>query len=91
MAQMKVDIRDILFWILLIISVGLLLWYVFGDSPAEVAIFVTIASMIVLKVWHISDRQIKSDMNVRHGFDNIKQDINIIKEDISLIKNKLEV
>ena len=82
--KMKIDIREVLFWILLVILVGLIFWYVFGNSPTEVAIYVTITSMIILKVWHISDRQIKSDINAWHSFNNIKKDL-------ILIKGKLEI
>jgi hypothetical protein len=57
-----VDIRDVIFWIFLIFSVGLLVWNVFGNSPTEFLALVAILFTIFLKTWQISDRQIKSDM-----------------------------
>jgi len=56
---MKVDIRDILFWIFLILGVILLVWNVFGNSPSEFIALVAIMFTILLKVWKISDNQIK--------------------------------
>lgn len=95
---MKVDIKETLFWILLIIALGLLLWNIFGKSPTEFVIIITIIFMTVLKIWSISDQQIRTDINIQYSFNKIKSkmnslrnDILSIKENIDLIKNKLKV
>jgi hypothetical protein len=54
--------------------------------------------MLTLKIWFVSDNQIKSTINNKHNFnkinhnmDYLKSDINHIKSDLNLIKNKLGV
>lgn len=59
---MKIDIREILFWIFLILGIILLIWSVFGDSPTEFIALTTILFTILLKIWTISDKQIKLEM-----------------------------
>lgn len=59
---MKVNIKGILFWIFLFISMGLLIWTVFGNSLTE---FIALAGLIftlMLKMWAIGDRQIRLEM-----------------------------
>ena len=59
---MKVGIKDILFWIFLVIAIILLIWYTFGNSPTEFAVMITFIFTILMKVWAISDRQIRLEM-----------------------------
>jgi len=35
MKNRNIDIKDILFWIFLLLGIGLLLWNVLGNSPEE--------------------------------------------------------
>ena len=56
------DIKNTLFWIFFIISIGLLIWNIFGNSPTEFIALMTFIFTILLKVWSISDRQIKLEM-----------------------------
>ena len=76
--------KDILFWIFLIIAMVLLLWNVFGNSPSEFITLITIIFMVLLKMWAINDRQIKTETKMKEGF-------NKIRDDIGLIKKKLKV
>ena len=76
---MKVDIKEILFWIFLIIAVVLLLWNVFGNSPTEMFTIIGIIFMVVLKVWNISDRQLMTEMRIKDGFKKISRDMELIK------------
>ncbi len=62
---MKGNIRDVLFWIFLILGVGLLIWNIFGNSPTEFIALVTLIFAVLLKTWAISDRQIKSEMKFK--------------------------
>lgn len=88
---MKINIRELLFWIILIFALALLLWNVFGKSPTEFVTIISIIFMLVLKIWSISDQQIKSDINAKNSFSNIREETSTIKYDIGLIKNKLKV
>ncbi|MEK6914901.1 MAG: hypothetical protein AABW83_04585 [Nanoarchaeota archaeon] len=81
---MKINIKEILFWISLIIAILLLLWFIFGNSPTEFFTILSLIFMIVLKMWTISDKQLITEMRIKSGFENMKKDI-------ELIKNKLRV
>lgn len=59
---MKIDIREILFWIFLILGVGLLIWNIFGNSPTEFIALVSLIFTVLLKAWSISDKQLKLEM-----------------------------
>jgi len=57
-----VNIKEILFWISLLISMSLLIWTVFGNSPTE---FIALAGLIftlMLKMWSIGDRLLRLEM-----------------------------
>ena len=56
------NLKEILFWIFLAIAIILLVWNVFGNSPTEFAVMMTFIFTILLKVWSISDRQIRLEM-----------------------------
>ena len=53
------DIKEILFLIFLVLSVFLVLWYVFGNSPTEFVAVVTLLFTVLLKTWAVSARLIK--------------------------------
>ncbi len=59
---MKVDIRDVLFWIFLLLSIILVLWAIFGNSPTEFIAIITLIFTLLLKIWSISDRLIRQEM-----------------------------
>lgn len=88
---MKINIKDLLFWIFLVLALALLLWNVFGNSPTEFITIISIIFMVVLKLWSVNDQQIKTDMNIKNSFNMIRGEISLIKSDINLIKNKLKV
>lgn len=81
---MSIDWKNILFWIFLIIAVILLIWNVFGNSPSEFIAIISTIFMLVLKIWSISDRQIKLEVGVKEGFIKIKEDINLIKKKLKI-------
>ncbi len=59
---MSVDIKEVLFWIFLILGIGLLVWNVFGNSPTEFIATVTLILTVLFKIWAVSDKQIRSEM-----------------------------
>ncbi|MAG02614.1 hypothetical protein CMI42_04715 [Candidatus Pacearchaeota archaeon] len=84
----KVDIKDMLFWIFLVISLILLIWILVGDSPSELIFITTIFLTMLFKVWAISDRGIKTDAKVDRlgdGFKRLAEDFRDLRGDI---KNK---
>lgn len=88
---MKTDWKNILFWIFLIIAIILLIWNVFGSSPNEFIAIIALIFMLALKMWSISDRQIKLDIRFNSLQFNIKDGFNKIKTDMDLIKKKLKI
>ena len=94
------DIKDVLYWIFLTISIILLAWILFGDSPSEIIFVTTLFVTVFLKVWKISDKQIRTngevlrikDSVVRIGDSIIKieDNISIIGRDIQDLKNNIK-
>ena len=95
---MKLNIKEIIFWISLILAIVLLLWNVFGNSPSEFIAMVAIILMVAIKVWAISDKQLVSGIklnaleeNIKDSFTKTREDMNLIKNDLNLIKNKMKL
>lgn len=89
--EMRVDFRDVLFWVFLILTVVLLFWYMFGNSPMELFVSSGIAGIIFLKMWSLNERQIRLEMGTRNGFNMIKRDMDLMKNDLGLIKGRLGI
>ena len=70
------QILNLLFWILLIIGIILLVWYIFGNTPTELAITLTFILTLMLKMWAISDELKEFKHEVKFSFHRIKEDIN---------------
>jgi len=64
---MKLNIYDILFWIFFVIALAMILWYIFGDSPAiEQALLVLIITFLFKIQSDISSNKFKVyDLNKR--------------------------
>ena len=56
---MSLDLRDVLFWIFLLLSLGLVLWTVFGRSPTEFIATVSLILTGLFKTWSLSNRVIR--------------------------------
>jgi len=51
-----VNMKDVLFWVFLFIAMILIIWKVFGNSPNEFYITLTILVSLSLKLWSISEK-----------------------------------
>ena len=69
--------KNLLFWILSLLAAILLLWNIFGNSPSEFITLITIIFAMVVKMWTLSDRQIKSEMRMKEGFN--KKEVESLK------------
>jgi len=87
---MRADWKNILFWIFLVLSLILLIWHVFGSTPSEFITIITIIFTVLIKMWSISDRQIRLEMRFSASEEKIKDGFSKLKEDIDLIKSKLK-
>ena len=92
---MKVNFKDVLSWIFLILIIVLLLWYMFGDSPTEVIIYSVVAGFVLVKTWNFNDRLTRVEMGTKNGFDMMKAEVRngfgVVKRDMDLINGRLRV
>jgi peptidoglycan hydrolase CwlO-like protein len=84
------DIFNILFWITLVIGLLLLLWYIFGNSPTELAIILTFMLMLMFKMWAISDNLNNFKYETKFSFHKVREDIGKINNKLDQHDNKLE-
>jgi len=93
--KMKINLGDIIIWILFFLSISVGLWYLFGNSPTfEQAMIVFLVSAVFTIVIAVSRNGIRLDYlekNVRDGFGNVKINLNNIQVDMDLIKKKLKI
>jgi len=89
--EMRVDFRDVLFWAFLILTVVLLFWYMFGNSPMELFVSSGIAGLVLVKMWNFNERLTRVEIGTKHGFDMMKRDVDLVKGDLGLIKRRLGI
>ncbi len=97
----KLDIFNILFWILILIAIILLIWYMFGKTPGtESLVAALIASELAL--WKLMYKHGREFSMVKGSFQLVRKDIDVIRKDINtmgkninsdlgLIKKKLKI
>lgn len=73
---MKVSWKDILFWVVLTLSIVLLIWNLFGNSPTEFIALATLIFAMMLKLWSTSDKIIKLEMKFNYLAKDFKQHLN---------------
>ena len=81
-------ILNILFWIALIAVVILILWRIFGNSPSDLSIIIGLGSMILFKIWAISDDFKDFKYEVKSSFTKAKTDISNLKTDFKELSLK---
>lgn len=85
------DIFNILSWIFFIIGIVLLIWYIFGNSPTELAITITFLLMLMMKMWNIRDNLKDFKHEVRFSFHKIKEEINNMENRTIKLENKFAI
>ena len=84
----KINWQDIIILILFIISIAVVLWYFFGNSPTLLESLV----ILMLTLMFLTNVQvIKNSMRLNFLEKNIKDSFNNMERDINLIKDKLGV
>lgn len=71
----QMNVFDVFFWIFMVISLILVIWYVFGQGPAE---FYTLLSLFITLVFKVSS------MNREIG--EIKTEIKRLREDVRSLR-----
>ncbi len=85
------DILNILFWITLVIGVLLLLWYILGNSPTELAITITFLLMLMFKMWAMSDDLKDFKYETKFSFNKVKEDINKVNDKLKKHENEIKM
>ncbi len=83
-------IFDILFWVLLIVVIGLILWRIFGDSPTDLQIIIPIMLMMLVKMWSVSDGLKDFKYEVRTSFVKVKTEMSEMKKDIDGVRADID-
>lgn len=86
----KNQILNLLAWLFLGIGIVLLIWYIFGNSPLEIYVFLPFLFTLIFKFWKISNdfSYLRGDYTTFK--DNTKESFQKVKEDISKIKTLLK-
>jgi len=72
---MKFNIKEIVFWIFLVLSLVLLIWNVFGNSPTEFIALATLIVAVLLKVTSMSERVAKLETRFNYLGRDFKQHV----------------
>lgn len=87
--------KEIIIWILIILTAVIILWYIFGSSPTfEQALLVFMLTALFTIVGSISKTEARlSLLETRFNKleENVKDSFNKMKEDMDLIKKKLKI
>ena len=83
-------------WIFLVIFIVFVLWYIFGNSPIELALFIPFAVLFFSKFWtmsndlsHLNGDYAQFKENVKESFQRARKNDEEIKQDIKEIKKVL--
>ncbi len=85
---MKINIGDVVLWILFIISIAVGLWYFFGNSPAIEQLILSFLftvnfgiviniTRIGMRVEYMEKRLYSFEQHVKDNFNKINNDINL--------------
>ena len=77
---MKRDIRDVLFWIFMAITIILLLWSIFGDSPTELLSIMAVMFTILFKIGSVDKRLVRLETKFDFFDRDFKRHISDFKE-----------
>lgn len=88
MSELKRKILNILFWIFLIITIILIIWRIFGSSPNDLSIIISITFMLMFKMWDISDELKEHKTDYRLFKENVRGSFAKVKEDFENLKGK---
>ena len=77
-------IEDVILIILFILAVGMIIWYIFGDSPTFEQINLSLIAVVVGILFKIYREVGEIKMDIKHSFANVSKDINSIKNKMKL-------
>ena len=87
---MKIDFREILFWISLAFTIILLMWYLFGGSPSEIIVIIAVTFTFLIEIWKIGNRLSNKLVNLETrfnffeiGFKDLSKDFKDLSKDFN--------
>lgn len=84
-----VKIEDIIFWIAIIIIIGIAIWKLFG-SPTDTAALISITLFMAMSELALWRKVYTIEIRTAVGFTKVRADLNLIKNDLSYIKRDLD-
>ncbi len=87
---MKIKLEDIMFWILIVLIIGVAIWLLSGsltDTSAIVAVAVFLTPSEIL-IWK---NIFKMDRKTSVGFEKVKSGIKILKKDLNYQFNEIKL
>lgn len=94
--MIKNTVLDAIAWLLLGITIIFTLWYIFGSSPVETTIMFSILSLLLVKVWRISNEfsYFRGDYagfkeNTKESFQRVKEHNQKVEAELKDIKKML--
>lgn len=85
---MAIKIEDIVFWIVILIAIGIIIWKLFS-SPTDIATLISIASLLFISELTLWKAIFNTEKKAEIGFIKVKRDLSILKTDINHIKENL--
>ena len=73
--QVKFNLKEAIFWIFLVLSIILLIWNIFGNSPTEFITMITLLFTVLLKGMSMSDKTTRLEMKFNYLVRDFKQHI----------------
>jgi len=71
----KFNLKEAIFWIFLVLSIILLIWNIFGNSPTEFITMITLLFTVLLKGMSMSDKTTRLEMKFNYLVRDFKQHI----------------
>ncbi len=87
--MINTTVLNVIAWILLGITVVFTAWYIFGNSPIETTIMLSLASLLLMKVWSISNGLSYFRGDYQNFKENIKESFQRAKEHDEKIEKEL--
>lgn len=82
MSKLKQKILNTIAWIAFAIGIVMVLWRIFGNSPTDLAVISPFVVFGLAKIWYNSNTILELKINMKHGFDKVREDINRLESKI---------
>ena len=74
----------------MIITIVLILWRIFGNSPTDLSVMISIMMMLLFKIWSVSDNLNGFKYEVKMSFHKVKNEIKDLGMNISNLRKDVD-